>query len=215
MAHRSIRQIVRTGCRLALLFAAIAWCLDCTTVTAAKPGLLRSLKQPSERERVIASLPMNRLTRQAQQQIHAIADSPTIYRRLPTEAIDCDRDMFMFLARQPEVMVGLWDLMGITNVQINRTGPFTLEAVDGAGTTCKVDLVYGDPHLHIYVAHGSYDGRLTAKAIHGSGVFVLRSTYSQGATPSETRVTGTLDCFVQFDSLGADLVARTFKRIDR
>jgi hypothetical protein len=160
------------------------------------------------RQQVIASLPMQRLTRQAQDRILSIANSPTLYRRLPTQAINCDRDMFLFLTRNPEVLVGIWDLMGITKVNTNRTGPFQLEARDGSGTECHVDLVYGDPNLHIYVTDGSYDGKLVTKPILGRGVFVLRSSYSTSASGGTT-VTGTIDCFVQIENLGADLVVRT------
>jgi hypothetical protein len=160
------------------------------------------------RQQVIASLPMQRLTRQAQDRILSIANSPTLYRRLPTQAINCDRDMFLFLTRNPEVLVGIWDLMGITKVNTNRTGPFQLEARDGSGTECHVDLVYGDPNLHIYVTDGSYDGKLVTKPIRGRGVCVLRSSYSTSASGGTT-VTGTIDCFVQLENLGADLVVRT------
>ena len=161
-----------------------------------------------QRKQVIASLPLQRLTRPAQQRILSIADSPTLYRRLPSQAISCDRDMFLFLTRNPEVLVGIWDLMGITSVQLNRSGPYQFDAQDGSGTTCQVDLVYGDPNMHIYVADGSYDGKLVAKPIRGKGVFVVRSSYAK-ASDGGTTVTGTIDCFVQIESLGADLVART------
>ncbi|WP_146527716.1 hypothetical protein [Novipirellula artificiosorum] len=160
------------------------------------------------RRQVIASLPMNRLTPAAQQRIMGIANSPTIYRQLPTQAITCERDLFLFITRNPEILVGMWDVMGVTQVTTTRTGPYQLDASDGSGTTCRVDLVYGDPHLHIFVADGSYDGKMVARPINGSGVFVFRSSYAKSAR-DETTVTGTLDCFVQFDSLGADLVART------
>lgn len=162
----------------------------------------------SARDEAIAAFPFARLTPDARERILAIVQSPTIYRRLPTQAIDCDRDMFLFLSRNPEVLVGMWDLMGVTKVSTRRTGPFQLEAEDGSGTSCSVDLVYGDPHLHIFVADGGYDGRLVARPIKGKGVFLLRSSYAQSASGSTT-VAGTIDCFVQFDSLGADLVART------
>lgn len=152
------------------------------------------------RDAAIRSLPTERLTAEANRTIQSIVQSPTIYRRLPTQAIDCDRDMFIFLARNPEVLVGMWDLMGITNVQIRRTGPYKMEAVDGSGTTCQVDLVYGDPNLHIFVATGHYDGKLVAKPIEGSGVFILSSRYSESAE-GRTTVTGTIDCFLQLDSL--------------
>jgi hypothetical protein len=156
----------------------------------------------------LAALPLNRLIPHAQQQVTAITNSPTLYRRLPTQAITSDPDMFLFLARNPDVLVGMWDLMGITDVKIQRTGPFQLRATDGAGTTCVIDLIYGDANLHVFVANGSYDGKLVTKAVTGKGVFLLRSGYAQSAT-GQTTVTGTLDCFLQFDSLGADLIVRT------
>ncbi|MGB7342868.1 MAG: hypothetical protein WBD20_01530 [Pirellulaceae bacterium] len=154
---------------------------------------------------------MNRLTPQARERIHSIAKSPTLYRRLPTQAIDCDRDMFLFLTRNSETLVGIWDLMGITEVQTRRTGQYQLEAQDGAGTTCTVDLIYGDPNLHIFIADGMYDGSMTAKPIRGSGVFVLRSDYAESQTG--TKVTGTLDVFVQFHGLGTDLIVRTLSGV--
>ena len=162
----------------------------------------------SQRQQVITGLPMERLTQQAQNRILSIAQSPTLFRRLPAQAIDCDREMFLFLARSPEVLVGIWDLMGITKVKTQRTGPYQFDAEDGSGTNCKVDLVYGDPNMHIYVAEGSYDGKMVARPIRGRGVFILRSSYAKSAD-GRTTVTGTIDCFVQIENLGADLIART------
>lgn len=180
-----------------------------TQQTAAKSsGGLFSLASTNARKEVINGLPMHRLTDSARQRIEAITRSPTIFRRLPTQAIDCDRDMFLFLSRNPEVLVGMWDLMGITNVTIKRLGPYKLEATDGSGTQCVVDLVYGDANQHIFVASGSYDGRLVAKPIRGHGVFVMQSSYAKSSSGGTT-VTGSIDCFVKFDSIGADLVART------
>jgi len=186
----------------------------------AAEGLLRRLSGANEsddslagsasaerRVQVIASLPMQRLTVSAQNRILSIVNSPTIYRQLPTQAIACDRDLFLFITRNPEVLVGMWDVMGVTQVETTRTGPYQIDATDGSGTTCQMDLVYGDRNLHIFVADGHYDGKMVAKPIQGSGVFVFRSTYAKSAS-GDTTVTGTLDCFVQFDSLGADLIAR-------
>jgi hypothetical protein len=160
------------------------------------------------REQAIANLPTARLTREAHARIMAIAGSPTIYRRLPSQAIDCDRDMFLFLARNPEVMVGIWDLMGITKVKTTRLGPYQLDCDDGSGTKCTIDLVYGDPHVHVFVTEGSYDGMLTARPLKGKAVVILTSSYAEAAD-DRTTVTGSIDFFMQVDSLGIDLVART------
>ncbi|MEO9595054.1 MAG: hypothetical protein ABJG45_26120, partial [Rhodopirellula bahusiensis] len=101
---------------------------------------------------------------------------------------------------------------GITQVQSTRTGPYQLDASDGVGTLCRVDLVYGDANKHIFVVDGSYDGKMTPTEIRGKGVFVLESTYTVGED-GRTRVSGILDCFVQLDSLGIDLIARTMSPI--
>ncbi|MGI9473590.1 MAG: hypothetical protein ACR2NZ_18755 [Rubripirellula sp.] len=207
VAGGSIRTFVRGCCLCALTIALQTSLAD----AADRGGFLFSKDSASpysHRQQVITGLPLERLTQQAQDRILSIASSPTLYRRLPTQAIDCDRDMFLFLARSPEVLVGIWDLMGITKVQTRRTGPYQFDAQDGSGTNCKVDLVYGDPNMHIYVAEGSYDGAMAARPIRGRGVFVLRSSYAK-SSDGRTTVTGTIDCFVQIENLGADLIART------
>ncbi len=174
---------------------------------AARGGLFESASSKQRRE-AVAAFPLDRLTPEARDRILRIAESPTIYRKLPTQSIQCDRDMFLFLTRNPEVLVGLWDLMGVTNVTVRRTERYKLDAQDGNGTTCEIDLIYGDSEMHVFVARGSYDGKLTTKPILGDGVFLIRSDYAEDVG-SGTTVTGTLDCFVKFDGFGADLVART------
>ena len=215
---------------MSLLLALTSVLLAAVNTDAAQPGshprFTKAAKQPakrglanpfagsggSQRKQIVDSLPMHRLTPQAQRQILDIAKNPTIYRRLPTQAIACDQEMFLLITRKPETLVGIWDLMGITKVQCRRVGPYKIEAVDGAGTTCKIDLIYGDNNLHIFVAEGSYDGSLAPRPIRGRGVIVLRSNYAQAA-PGHTTVTGTIDCFVKFDNVGADLVARTLSGV--
>jgi len=157
----------------------------------------------------ISAIPMGRLTPAAQQRILAITNRPTLYRHLGQQTIECDADLFMFVVRNPEVLVGIWDLMDITEVQTQRIDPFKLRAIDGSGTDCTVDLVYGDPAVHVYVADGFYDGKLTANVINGKGVFILRSTYKVDASGNSI-VEGSLDCFVQVEHLAADLIMRTF-----
>ena len=212
MAGGSIQQVVNRWSLCALCAMVSISSLDAADA-APMPGFFgyrgpQGASSKALREEAIAGLPTQRLTKRAQERILAIAKSPTIYRRLPSQAIDCDREMFLFLARNPEVLVGMWDLMGITKVKTKRIGPYKLDADDGSGTKCSIDLVYGDPNIHVYVTEGSYDGMMTARPLKGKGVIVLKSTYAKGVD-DRTTVTGTIDLFMQVDSLGLDLVART------
>lgn len=213
VALGSIQEIARMGCLCAFAALFLASAKPLAADPPSGTSKIRSLTKGfggsyAQRKQVIAGLPLDRLTQKAQRQILSIANSPTIYRRLPTQAIDCDQDMFLLLTRNPEILVGIWDLMGITKVTCDRSGPYQLEASDGTGTKCVIDLVYGDKNMHIFVADGSYDGKLVAKPIRGRAVFVMRSSYATSADGGTT-VTGNLDCFIQLDSLGADLIART------
>ena len=44
-------------------------------------------------------LPMQRLTPQARERIASVTDKPSFRRRLPSQAIRCDEDLFLFLTR--------------------------------------------------------------------------------------------------------------------
>jgi len=161
------------------------------------------------RTAAVAAIPLTRLTPAARQRISSIVDRPSLFRHLPTRTIDCDPELFMCIARQPELLVGIWEVMGITQVKTERLDQYRLVARDGSGTTCTVDLVYGDRNTQIYVADGYYDGKLVASKLTGKGVFVLR-TKSEIQGDGLDQIAGTMDCFVQLDNLGADLIVRTF-----
>jgi hypothetical protein len=184
----------------------VAWLSVCSPVS----GIAVAQNPGDERSDALAAIPYERLTSAAAREIREIADRPTLFRRLPTQAIDCDPKMFVFLVRHPEVLVGIWDRMEVSTLQTQRVGPYQLTADDRAGTQCTIDLVYGDAKTHVYVGRGVYTGTMAPRPITGSGVFVLRSNYSGDG---DKAVTGTLDCFIQMDNLGADLIARTLSSV--
>jgi hypothetical protein len=154
------------------------------------------------------TIPYQRLTPQASELVRDVVENPSYFRRMPTQQIECNPDMFTFLVRRPEVMVNIWELMGITQVTTRRTSPLTFLANDGVGTTAKCDLIYGDEHLHIYYGVGNYDGTMAPRKLTGRCVCVLRSQ-SKKNVEGEDIVAGTMDVFLKLDNLGADLITRT------
>jgi hypothetical protein len=151
---------------------------------------------------------MSQLTDDAQQRIRGIVSRSSIYRQMPLTLIESDPDLYVFLVRHPEIVVNMWDLLGVTKVSIQRQGEFTFDAMDGAGTTCQIELVYGDRETHVLYAEGHYEGPLLRRLIRGRCILVLRSSYSE--TEDRTvQVTSRLDMFVRFDNVGAELIARS------
>lgn len=164
------------------------------------------------RDEAVRSIPFERMTEQVQGRVWDVVSKPSFYRRLPIQTITSDPDMYLFLIRYPETMVNMWQLMGITQVQIQRTGPYTFSADDGQGTTSDVELVYGTHDLHVFLATGTYEGALLRRDIKGRCVLVLSTDY-QRAADKTIEVTTRLDVFVKVDNTGIDLLARTLHPI--
>ena len=135
-----------------------------------------------DRNAALRSIPFDELTPETRAKLWPVVSSPDIYRRLPVVSIDCDPDLYLHMIRHPEVVVNIWHLMGITQVEAQRVAPYVFDAADGAGTMSRVELVYGTPNLHVMYGEGEYDGPLLMNRITGKCVIVLRSDYYAGAT---------------------------------
>ncbi len=160
------------------------------------------------RQNAIRQVPMKLLNDQARQKLLPVLEDPSIFRRMPTQTIDSDPEMFTFLVRHPEILVNVWDIMGITNVTVERLTPFIFQGSDGAGTVCKAELIYGSDELHIYYGAGSYEGTLVGRELKGRCVCVLHSKAHRSST-GVAQVTGSMDVFLKLDNIGADLIAKT------
>ncbi len=160
------------------------------------------------REQAVRELPLDELTEDAAERIVRVVENPSVYRRLPESQIDCDPSLYLYLLRHPEVVVNIWDLMGVTKLRVVRAGPYSLDTSDGEGTTSQIELVYGTRDVQLFYGEGVYEGPLTARPIHGSCVMLLKSSYDKEAD-SNTRITSRLDVFLQMDNSAIDLVAKT------
>jgi len=160
------------------------------------------------REDAIRSIPFDRLTEDVQERITDIVHRPTIFRRMPIKVIDCDPELYRFLVRYPEVVVNIWKLMNITNVSLQRTGRYTLDAADGAGTISSMELVYGTQDTHLIYCDGAYEGPLFRRPVNGRCVLLLKSGFVE-TEKSRTHVVNRLDVFLQLDHAGAEVLTKT------
>ena len=162
------------------------------------------------RTQTVNSLPYDQLNEQTKNKISDILNKPSIYRRLPVTAINADPDYFRFLVRYPEVIVNIWQLMGVTQMATERTGPYSINTNDGAGTISSLGLVYGSENLHIFYGTGTYEGPVLKRKLQGKAVLVLRSEASKGAD-GKPIATSQLDVFLKVDNATAGLIAKTIQ----
>ncbi|MCE9548364.1 MAG: hypothetical protein K8T25_23060, partial [Planctomycetia bacterium] len=57
-------------------------------------------------------IPFDKLDADARAKATAVTKANSLFRRLPVETIDCDPKLYLYLVRNPEVVVSIWQLMG-------------------------------------------------------------------------------------------------------
>lgn len=181
----------------------VSCCHPRQQLLAADPASSRETEQDAVRR-----LPLQQLNRESRELVSNVVDNPSFFRRMPSTAIDCDPEMYQHLVRHPEVLVNIWDVMGITKVEAKRTGPYTFSADDGVGTVCQCNLVYGNETVHIYYGSGYYKGSMAPRQINGRCVCVLYNNNSF-TNSGEPIMRGSMDVFLKLDNLGADILTRT------
>ena len=178
--------------------------------TRAKPAPNKADTSSAARADAIKLLPLDRLSPEARRKVSAVVDKASVFRRSPIHTGACDPEMYLFLVRHPEVLVNIWEVMGISNVALKRTGEVTFQASDGAGTLCDVEFLFGDSQTHLIYAEGSYDGPLFIKPVRAKCVLVVRSGYVRGKD-GQVHVTSRLDTFIKIDNRAIELLAKTFQ----
>jgi hypothetical protein len=161
------------------------------------------------RQDALRNLPLSKLTPQGRKLAQAVIDDTTVFRRLPTQQFECDADLYAFMLDYPELVINMWEVMGVTKVRLAKMGPTSWSLDDGAGTTGKIYILYRSPAQHVVYAEGSYVGSMVPRGIRGRCVVTIR--HGQGrAADGRTIMQCRLDSFVQLDNLAADLLAKAF-----
>jgi hypothetical protein len=163
----------------------------------------------SYRTDAIRSIPFRQINQLAGRRIQSVVKNPSFYRRLPVESISSDPDFFRFLVRKPEVIVSIWQLMGVTQMTAERTAPYAVATNDGAGTISELELIYGNDNLHVFYGTGSYTGSLIKQKLTGRCVIVLRTRSNETSLGSS--LNNQLDIFLKVDNAAAALVTRTIQ----
>lgn len=219
LACRFVNSAIARGnvwcvCRRGALRAAAALIAIATGVSAFSADRADSPTSASTsraaREEAIQSMPLAKLDETAKTKVSAVLDNVSIYRRLPSQVCHCDPHLYLFLMDHPEVLVNIWQAMGITGMSLHRTGPGAYKIDDGAGTQSDLQILYRDQTTHLVYAEGIYDGPVLKRQVKGRCVVLLKSGYSRKDDGTEY-VTNQIDAFIHLDRVGAELVAKTFQ----
>lgn len=159
------------------------------------------------------AIPWRQLTPQYQRAAQSVVGDASIYRRLPTRIIDCDPEIFTFLLKHPEVVIDVWQVMGVSQVTLTKLPNGAYRGSDSAGTVGTVRFLYSDfgnnaENTVVVYGEGAYEGKPFLKPLKAQSVLLLRSGAVQ-ETNGRHYITVRIDSFVKIEQMGVELVAKT------
>ncbi len=164
------------------------------------------------REDALRAIPYRALNADGRRKVDAVLDNVTVFRRMPTQSIPCDPDLFLFMVRHPDVIVDLWRALGISNISLVRTGPDTFHGRDTEGSMTDIQFLYSSSDTHLIYAVGNYVGGVFTKPVQGGCLLVLKSGYTRDSQ-GKVQVTSRLDAFFRVDHAGVEFMAKTFQSL--
>lgn len=208
LSNRSPRRCV-WGLSLAVITAVLVLS---NSAPAQSPGM-EGRSDDRAREQAKRAIPWNQLSKQERRTTQYIVRNASLFRRLPTKVIDCDAEVFNLLLDRPEVVANVWQLMGVSKLELTPVNNTTYRATDhvgGSGTLRIFHREQGEGALNRMVIYGEgvYDQKPLPRAFKAKCLMVLNSA-SHVETNGRNYVTARMDTFVTFDRLGAELVAKT------
>jgi hypothetical protein len=112
-----------------------------------------SSSKESER-RGLAELPIDKLAPAQRQKAAAIVESLSLFRELPTLALEADPEVHQFFVNHPETAVSIWRAMKISKFEMTQTQPGIYAATDNNGTQGQIEVLYQDPHQVLVICDG-------------------------------------------------------------
>lgn len=182
------------------------------TPTARAEQTVAASTSDDARQEAIAAIPLAKVDPQYRAAVRSVLDNPSLFRRLPTNVVDCRPEMFTYFAENPDVLVEIWRELGMTQVELVRTGPGTYRLADGAGTTGRLVVVESScdenaQNRVVLFTEGAYEGKPFTKPVSAQCVLVLRSG-SVLETNGRHYVASRLDSFVKLDRPSMEILAK-------
>ena len=171
---------------------------------------MQGTSSAAARASAVQSIPFDKLDVASRSKINAVVSNAGIYRRMPTRTVNCDPDLYLFLVRHPDVVVNIWEILGVAQMQLRQTDVDTFRVAEAEGTAASMEYLYHSSNLQIIYGKWTYTGPLLARKINGHCLAMLRSSYAKEAN-GKYYITAQMDGFISVESGGADLIARTLQ----
>ncbi len=160
------------------------------------------------RQDALRSIPWEQLSAGGRAKAEMVIAKESIFRRLPTKTIDCDPDLYLFLVRHPDVVVNIWEVLKISQVQLRQVGTNRFRLTEPGGTAIALEFLYRSRDLQVIYGEGEYQGPILSRPLVGRGLAIMKTRYAQQPN-GRWHVTTRLDSFTAIEPIAAELVTKT------
>ncbi|MDR1291107.1 MAG: hypothetical protein LBK06_07900 [Planctomycetaceae bacterium] len=161
------------------------------------------------KQNAIKKIPWDELSTPVKQKISSLIQNHSVYHCLPSQAIFCDPEVYQYFLEHPDLLVGFWENLGVTQIALREKDTDLFNLVETTGTVADVGTLYRSTNYCVVYAKGEYKSPITTRKIDGEALLFLQSRYARNSE-NEPIIVCKLDVFIKLDNLGADLLAKLF-----
>jgi len=180
------------------------------------PSLFRPKRPPQEgsssreaQDAALQAIPWEHLDAAARSRVQEVVSQATLFRRMPLEVIQCEPQFFLFCLYHPELVVDIWQVLGVSRMKLHPTAQGVYQVDDGMGTQCQMQFLFRRPELHLIYAEGSYEGPLLKRKVQGRALLILHSSVRR-QEDGRTWISCRLDTFLQMEPGAVEVLTKTF-----
>jgi hypothetical protein len=165
----------------------------------------------SAKQMAIGALPLGKLDAQGRMKVHSVVTNITLFRRMPVRVIDCDPELYLFLVRHPDVLVNVWNVLRISQLQLKESAPNHFRMQESSGTTANLEIIYQSHDTQLLYAEGVYEGTV-ARSVKGRALFLLKTGYIRDVD-DRYYISNRLDLFLSVEPGAVEWVTRTLQPV--
>ena len=166
-----------------------------------------NLSNKERKQQAINRIPTAEIDPVWRAQVLEVAARAALFQQMSSQMFECEPGFYRFLVEHPEVVVAMWQSLGITKLKLQVLGPQKYRLDDGAGTTAVVEYLYSSPTQHVVYSEGSYSGPMMLRPLQGRVLAVLTANYLRETTGTPY-VSVQMDLFIQVDRAGVELITK-------
>lgn len=102
----------------------------------------------------LAALPLEKLTPASREKADGILKSLSLFRELPTLALEVEPEVHQFFIDHPDVAVSIWRALDISKFEMTEVEPGLFTATDNNGTSGQIEVLYRDAQNVLVICDG-------------------------------------------------------------